>query len=106
VLESDETATLAGRNLGLLSGDEAPAVVPLLDRLRARLGEDAVTRVMPHAEHRPERAWESRVRYDFSCIASGLAGTAGKVVSDPTFRPVWLLAEPEPIGHALESRPW
>ena len=43
VLTSEETAPLAGRNLGLLPEDEAAAVeVPLVDRLRARLGEDAV----------------------------------------------------------------
>jgi protein ImuB len=121
VLASEETASLAGRNLGLLPGDEAHPVVPLLDRLRARLGEDAVIRVMPHPEHRPERAWESRVKYDFSRVGesrprydfsrkgSKSEGAARKVVSDPTFpdpRPVWLLAEPEPIGHALETRPW
>ena len=56
-LASEATAPLAGRNLGLLPGDDAAATVPLLDRLRARLGEDAVTLVAPHAEHRPERAW-------------------------------------------------
>jgi protein ImuB len=44
VLASEETAPLAGSNLGLLPGDEAHPVVPLLDRLRARLGEDAVIR--------------------------------------------------------------
>ena len=56
-LASDETAPLSGRNLSLMPGDAADAVeVPLLDRLRARLGEDAVTRLAPHAEHRPELA--------------------------------------------------
>jgi protein ImuB len=97
VLASEETAPLASRNLGLLPGDEAHPVVPLLDRLRARLGEDAVIRVMSHPEHRPERAWESRVRHDFSRMGESTArydfsrngskseGAAGKVVSDPTF---------------------
>ena len=56
-LASKAVAPLAGRNLGLLPGDAATATVPLRDRLRARLGEDAVTLVAPHAEHRPERAW-------------------------------------------------
>ena len=56
-LACEGTVPLAGRNLGLLPGDEAAAVeVPLVDRLRARLGEDAVVRVAPHAEHRPEQA--------------------------------------------------
>ena len=56
-LASKATAPLASRNLGLLPGDDAAATVPLLDRLRARLGEEALTLVAPHAEHRPERAW-------------------------------------------------
>jgi protein ImuB len=113
-LASETVAPLASRNLGLLPGDEAVASVPLLDRLRARLGESAVTLVVPHAEHRPERAWKSRVRDDFS---RGDLSTnrreqgklARKGVSDPTFpppRPVWLLAEPEPLGHLLETEPW
>ena len=58
-LTSDATAPLAGRNLGLLPGDDTAATVPLLDRLRARLGEGSVTLVVPYAEHRPERAWRS-----------------------------------------------
>ena len=99
-LASTATAPLAGRNLGWLPGDDAAATVPLLDRLRARLGEDAVTLVAPHAEHRPERAWRS---------------TPANVVGPepqhrPLFaaapRPIWLLAEPEPLGHLLEAQPW
>lgn len=110
-LASEATAPLVSRNLGLLPGDDGAATVPLLDRLRARLGEDAVMLVAPHAEHRPERAWrESGVRDDFSWNCSGRKKTAGKVVSDPTFaqapRPLWLLAEPEPLGHLIEARPW
>ncbi len=125
VLAGEATAPLGGRNLGLLPGDEAAPTVPLIDRLRARLGEDAVTLVAPRAEHRPERASESsedrvgessesRVRLDFSGNAPLGRLTRAKVESDPIFpadsvllpRPVWLLAEPEPLGHALEAQPW
>jgi protein ImuB len=111
-LASLATAPLAGRNLGLLPGDGAAATVPLLDRLRARLGEDAVTLVASHAEHRPEHAWrESRARLDFSENLAGRNARARKARSDPAFafavpRPVWLLAEPEPLGHLIETRPW
>jgi len=120
-LASEATAPLPGRNLGLLPGDEALAVAPLLDRLRARLGEDAVTRVIPHAEHRPEHAWKSRVRPCFSTNLAATATAAGKAGPDPARitagsakacpvpdapRPVWLLAEPEPLGHHLDARPW
>jgi protein ImuB len=86
VLASEVTAPLAGRNLGLLPGDLAAATVPLLDRLRARLGEDAVTLVAPHAEHRPERAMrESRVRLDFSRAVVCFHEASQKVESDPTY---------------------
>lgn len=120
-LASAATAPLAGRNLGLLPGEVAAATVPLLDRLRARLGEDAVTLVVPHAEHRPERAWRSA-----SAHAAGPASAVHARSSPPRGRlqpapppgpqpapppgapprPVWLLTEPEPLGHLLEAQPW
>src|SRR5204863_1263730 len=57
VLTTLETAPLAGRELGLLPGDEGDApAVPLVDRLRARLGDDAVVVYAVRDEHRPERA--------------------------------------------------
>jgi len=57
VLASDETAPLAGRNLGLLPEDEAGSVVvPLVERLRSRLGDHAVATPSLQAEHRPEHA--------------------------------------------------
>lgn len=60
-LSSADTAPLAGHNLDLLPGNERNAViVPLADRLRARLGEDSVLRIAPHAEHRPEAALSER----------------------------------------------
>ena len=105
-LTSLATVPLASRNLGLLPGDEAAITVPLLDRLRARLGEDAVTLVAPHAEHRPERAWhEHGVRHPASGNPAGKPGETAKRGADP-LRPVWLLAEPEPISHRLEAQPW
>jgi protein ImuB len=104
-LTSEVTAPLAGHNLGLLPGDGAPATVPLVDRLRARLGEAAITFVAPHAEHRPERAWKpGRMR--------NVSGTAmpppreNIAYPTPFPRPVWLLAEPEPLGHRFEVQPW
>ena len=100
-LASTATAPLAGRNLGWLPGDDAAATVPLLDRLRARLGEGAVTLVAPHAEHRPERAWRSA-----SANAMRPTGAVGPASAGHAPRPVWLLAEPEPLGHLLEAQPW
>ncbi len=107
-LASAATAPLACRNLGLLPGDEAMVTVPLVDRLRARLGEDAVTLVVPHAEHRPERASENGIRNDLSRSAGVSRSAPAKAVSPSILppRPLWLLAEPEPLGHLLEAQPW
>ncbi|MCY1270155.1 Protein ImuB [compost metagenome] len=53
----------------------------LRERLRARLGDEAVHGIRAVADHRPECAWQN--------------GDAGKVVPPPQApRPGWLLAEP------------
>jgi protein ImuB len=98
-LVSEETAPLAGRNLGLLPGDDADAVeVPLLDRLRARLGEDALVRFVPHPEHRPELAMRD---------AGGAHVPEKTKPSGPDApRPLWLLPEPQPLAHLMETQPW
>jgi protein ImuB len=117
-LSSEETAPLAGRNLGLLPEDAAAAVeVPLVDRLRARLGEDAVVRMAPHAEHRPEQA----ARDVAVSVAASPRLTAKRQVNarpgkkranvaagttPEAPRPLWLLAEPRPLAHLFESKPW
>lgn len=62
----------------------------LLDLLRARLGHDAVFCVLPVPEHRPERA--------FRIAEPG--GAAGLPMSWPAARParpLWMLAEPQPL---------
>jgi protein ImuB len=120
-LASEATAPLAGRNLGLLPGADASATVPLVDRLRARLGEDAVVRVRPHPEHRPERAWKLvKVGAPPNAAPGKPATKKPRPVPDPRTsagaealtamadspRPAWLLAEPEPLGHHLEALPW
>ncbi|HEY5307681.1 MAG TPA: hypothetical protein VIK97_04160, partial [Casimicrobiaceae bacterium] len=119
----EETAPLSGRNLGLLPGDEALAVeIPLVDRLRARLGEEAVIRVALHAEHRPEHAMRDVVvtatdaripRSDTRASrpprprASAPGKTRPDTASLPAApRPLWLLAEPQPLAHLFEAKPW
>ncbi len=81
----------AGRELF----DERPAqAVPwdtLRERLRARLGEDAVHGLADRDDHRPEQAWR-RVPLP----------VANKVPPVAAPRPTWLLPQPVPLrGHGL-----
>jgi protein ImuB len=95
-----ETAPLAGRELGLLPGDEGDApAVPLVDRLRARHGDDAVVAYATHDEHRPERALSE------SGIASRTPAAPFASLPDAP-RPLWLLSEPAPIGASIAAAPW
>jgi protein ImuB len=100
-LETRETAPLAGRPMGLLPGDEGDApLVPLVDRLRARLGEGAVASLATLAEHRPERAQSESV----SAAVAAAKPSPASLPDEP--RPLWLLAEPAPIGVSLANAPW
>ena len=100
VLTSDETAPLAGRNLGLLPEDEADDVaVPLVDRLRSRLGDAVVAVLAAQAEHRPEYATSEAPpdeRRQPSSVPSGPAPP----------RPLWLLDEAKILSGVLEATPW
>ncbi|WP_397453549.1 Y-family DNA polymerase [Pseudomonas sp. NA-150] len=57
----------------------------LRERLRARLGDEAVSGVHAHADHRPECAWQP----------GSVAKSAGPLLAAP--RPGWLLREPQPV---------
>lgn len=54
----------------------------LRERLRARLGDDAVQSLNAHADHRPEKAWRTQ------SASNSLTRHSGA-------RPTWLLAEPQ-----------
>lgn len=57
----------------------------LRERLRARLGDDSVSGLSFHADHRPECAWQP------ASLSKPVAGI------NPVPRPGWLLREPEPL---------
>jgi protein ImuB len=71
---------------GASGRDTAPQLV---ERLRARLGEEAVYGFCLIPEHRPEAAWR-RVH------ELRAAGASQPIVLEGMPRPVWLLAEPLP----------
>jgi protein ImuB len=129
LLASQLVTPLAARNLGLLPGDHDQATVPLLDRLRARLGEASVTRVAPHPEHRPERASKSsgtaattgpgakrqsrEQRPPGATKGFASEGAPATANAPPAFRPLpnaprplWLLDPPRPLRTPPDHRPW
>jgi protein ImuB len=70
----------------------------LIERLRARLGDDAVHGVCLVQEHRPECAWKIGDIYPFhrpSKVSDGVDGENGEW---RRCRPLWLLAEPRPLA--------
>ncbi|KPF48290.1 hypothetical protein IP87_05910 [beta proteobacterium AAP121] len=96
---------------------QAEGLVRLLERLRARLGDDQVLRLQPVADHRPECATRA-------VPAQGGAGAAaGDVPADahqqatlvqaqaqahgllPLHRPTWLLPQPQPLSER-DAVPW
>ena len=92
-LISEEISPLRIREGDFFPGADrnTEAGAQLVERLRARLGENAVRSLALHADHRPEDAW----RYK-----SDAAADATHPSSRP-LRPLWLLPEPQ----ALEGEP-
>jgi protein ImuB len=93
-LESELLLPLASRNLSLLpdAGQQEEAAAQLIERLRARLGEDAVLGLERVPDHRPERAWRT-------CRP----GSRNAVTSAAASRPLWLLAQPRALGEVEDA---
>jgi protein ImuB len=94
-LGAGEVRPLAPSTLDLFPGLDRPAVPDpaLLDRLRARLGDEAVRGLALAADHRPERAWRW-------CPPGGVSSGRGR-----EDRPLWLLPDPMPL-EVRDGRPW
>lgn len=72
----------------------------LCERLRARLGEDAVQALQLHADHRPERASRRMPVGESSPRPSRREVSAGGA-TPPNPRPAWLLPTPVPLQSAV-----
>jgi protein ImuB len=84
-LEAGDFVPLHGASAGMF-GDaaaEAEGWARLLERLRARLGHDAVHGLATHPDHRPEHAWRR--------VEPGEWDPRG--LRQPGPRPIWLLEE-------------
>jgi protein ImuB len=86
----DAFAGLAGNG----GRDTAPQLV---ERLRARLGEDAVYGVVSIAEHRPEAAWRRVHELRLASVLHAGARLTSHGADQGMPRPVWLLDTPLPL---------
>jgi protein ImuB len=83
---------------GVCAGNTAPQLV---ERLRARLGEQAVYGIAFVPEHRPEAAWR-RVHELRLTPATRAGERAGRMCMSGMPRPVWLLDEPVLLAANLQ----
>jgi protein ImuB len=83
---------------------EMPALV---EHLRARLGVAAVYGIAAVSEHRPENAWRKKGTDLFIADRPVSSANAAEAInkSVPFFRPLWLLATPEPLERE-KSQQW
>jgi len=86
---------------GLTRGGSRDSAPQLVERLRARLGEEAVYGVCLIAEHRPEAAWRRVHELRLSAAPKVPEG----MIDQGMPRPVWLLSEPLPLPkpHILQG---
>ena len=97
-LEVRDLQPLAGRPLALFAEVEGvDAELGLLERLRMRLGVDAVSGLQVAPDHRPERAWR------WADPGSGV--TAMTEIERWRERPLWLLPEPRQL-RMQNGHPW
>lgn len=83
------------RDLFTTANSAAREGIQLIEHLRARLGDDAVSGLSPHSDHRPEQAW----RY-------GTPEPGQRQLELPGLpRPLWLLENPAPL-QVTQGLPW
>jgi protein ImuB len=84
-LRADRFESLAAASGDLFGRNETAVSERFLDRLRSRLGTEAVDSVACYPEHRPERAWRA--------TEPGTAEASTQYPARPA-RPLWLLPQP------------
>ncbi len=88
-MRAERPLAMAATSPDLFTPADGDARADLLDRLRARLGDEAVRGLDVVAEHRPEYAWRSVEAGEASACRPAVAG-----------RPLWLL----PVPRRLRTR--
>lgn len=80
--------------------DSGGAVPQLVERLRARLGAEAVHGLCLVPEHRPESAWRADCPWAPRATGRPRVADAGFAA----LRPLWLLPDPRPLGGGPRPR--
>ena len=90
---SEETAPLGAKEGDFfpVAGRDGEVGAQLFERLRARLGEEAVQTLELRADHRPEQAWEQTTMIGRAVPALNHRGLS-------PVRPLWLFPSPKPLG--------
>ncbi|RKT60636.1 protein ImuB [Azonexus fungiphilus] len=100
-LMADELVARPDASAGLfeqaVQGEGAAACI---ERLRARLGDDAVRSLALHADHRPECASRSDDPAGIFAAKTASTATFGKP------RPLWLLPAPQPLAERVDGPHW
>ena len=105
-LESEILLPLASSNLSLIpdAGQNEEAAAHLIEKLRARLGDEAVLGLTRFADHRPERAWrtcepgsKSTTDTPQTRLRENRRTSCHTPANDVASRPLWLLAKPRPL---------
>jgi protein ImuB len=91
-LATETTAELAAQDRSLFPGTEPAEEAQLIERLCARLGDEAVCAVRPRPDHRPELAWRTE-----------RPAASSPAPMPPGPRPLWLLDPPQPLQQFLPA---
>jgi protein ImuB len=86
----------------------AEGLLRLLERLRARLGDAQVQRLVAISDHRPERGSRALPVQGEGAQPALPAVPPGPALLDPTqplHRPAWLLPEPQPLAEGHDGTP-
>lgn len=86
----------------------AEGLLRLLERLRARLGDAQVQRLVAVADHRPERGSRALPVQGEGAQPAVPAVPHGPTLLDPALplhRPAWLLPEPQPLAEGPDGTP-
>jgi protein ImuB len=86
----------------------AEGLLRLLERLRARLGDAQVQRLVALSDHRPERGSLALPLQGEGAQPALPALPPGPMLLDPALplhRPAWLLAEPQPLAEGPDGTP-